>query len=186
MQSKLDASSDFISWFLFYVQTCLHAEVSKQANAEAEVQVEVATLSSEEKEVICYIAGSIISKLEKKFYRMSKLCTPENRATFDEDIYMLGELKAGDSSNDFNNGLIAVLNRGGLVHPKMQYCEVLFNAEETFRQHSNVTSTNIDAKHILHVCFKSPHVQNNLINLMPESCSNKNAMALLKMVLYYI
>ena len=183
MQAKLDTSNDFISWFLFNLQTCLHAAVCKKMNSAAEFHVHVAALSADEKEVICYIAGAIISKLEKKFHKMIKICTLENKATFDEDITMLGELKAEDYTEDFNNDLIAILNRGGLVRPKMQYCEVLFLAENTFREHSNVTSTNINAKHILQLCQENPEVQNKFINLMPQSCSNENALVLLKMVL---
>ncbi|CAB4038146.1 Hypothetical predicted protein [Paramuricea clavata] len=123
-KSIIDArgiTSDFCSWFLFYLQQAV-AKTYLQCDSTA--LVNDLDLSDAEQESVAYIAGAVLKNVGSKLCELKwKIASNgQDVATVDKDITILNACKEtrsdGLGSTSTSTKLIEALSRGGLIYPK--------------------------------------------------------------------
>ena len=123
LQTKLcNASSDFAAWFLLTFMHIFAEEVSDKVQSDI-VGNKPRVISEEEKDVIYYIAGSVIKKLLKRMNALLKMKKARNSDTekVQEDVSRLDRLLGQCDVVTNNKTLTESLNRGGLKFPKKSF-----------------------------------------------------------------
>ena len=180
LQSSLEGPLGFESWFLLYIQTSLHKQLGIPLDEESVPQIKI---SDDEKDVIAYVGGAILSKLEKRFFKLLKTSTPEKMSSIDKDLLIIDSFKAEDGEEKSNEKLISALNRGGLTQAKSGFCAILLVAENIFQTHVSKIEKTINATYILEDCLQNSEIERKFLNLIPQQCSFEDALFVRKAVL---
>ena len=145
-------SSDFVAWFLFTLMHVLAEEFSEKAQSDVFCEKLPKVISEEEKDVIFYIAGSVISKLLKMMNRLLHSVKETKNAVADkihEDISRLNRLVDHCNTVTSNKTLTETLNRGGLKFQKQPVFRNFCHTEQMFCSRVEELSSKIDIAQIL-------------------------------------
>ncbi|CAB4021216.1 Hypothetical predicted protein, partial [Paramuricea clavata] len=133
----LGITSDFCSWFLFYLQQAV-AKTYLQCDSTAVVND--LDLSDAEQESVAYIAGAVLKNVGSKLCELKRKIASNGQdvATVDKDITILNACKEtrsdGLGSTSTSTKLIEALSRGGLIYPKASIINMFLVIEGIFRQ----------------------------------------------------
>ncbi len=131
----LGITSDFCSWFLFYLQQAV-AKTYLQCDSTAVVND--LDLSDAEQESVAYIAGAVLKNVGSKLCELKRKIASNGQdvATVDKDITILNACKEtrsdGLGSTSTSTKLIEALSRGGLIYPKASIINMFLIIEGIF------------------------------------------------------
>jgi hypothetical protein len=163
----LGITSDFCSWFLFYLQQAV-AKTYLQCDSTAVVND--LDLSDAEQESVAYIAGAVLKNVGSKLCELKRKIASNGQdvATVDKDITILNACKEtrsdGLGSTSTSTKLIEALSRGGLIYPKASIINMFLIIEGIFRQKINSTSKQICTDSLLSESLGNVSVQNNFLD----------------------
>ena len=74
----------------------LHKQLGIPLDEESVPQIKI---SDDEKDVIAYVGGAILSKLEKRFFKLLKTSTSEKMSSIDKDLLIIDSFDGEEKSN---------------------------------------------------------------------------------------
>jgi len=176
-----NTASDFVAWFLFTFMHVVAEEFSEKAQSDVFCEQLPKVISEEEKDVIFYIAGSVISKLLKRMNRLLHSVKETKNAVADkihEDISRLNRLVDHCSTVTSNKTLTETLNRGGLKFPKKPVFSIFCHTEQVFCSKVGELSSKIDIAQILEDCVNDEETKKNFFEAIEEN--SKESISLLR------
>ena len=173
-QSLCNASSDFVAWFLLTFMHVFAEEFADKNKLQTEIASGVSTPkvnSKDEKDVVFYIAGSVISKLLKRMHRLLQTKKAKNSSDtqkLTEDITRLNRLVDQGASPAGNATLTNALNRGGLKFPKTSVFRIFCRAEQLFCSKVGKDTCAIDIATIVEECINERETRKNFFAAIEE------------------
>ena len=188
LQRKLcNASSDFAAWFLLNFMHIFAEEFSDKAQSDVACD-KPRVISEEEKDVIYYIAGSVIKKLLKRMNDLLNRKKTRNADTkkVQEDISRLDRLLCLCDTVTSNKMLTESLNRGGLKFPKKTVFTIFYRAEQIFCSKVGELKSKIDIDKIVEECINDNETKEDFFEAIEEDCIETTSPILRACVTLYI